>query len=216
MEIYRKDASFKERDLKKLFLLMGDASVEQLYKHGYSDDKVAWMIYRWNIHFTDAYYDAKYDNISIYTTPTKVDRFFSYRQFLVKTEDLLLVKATVEVIYVDKKTLRPRRVDDLGENFIKLFDYEDIGDAYYDSLDKLTDFQIKKSYIDSYNHVNNGVYIDEVAKLCEKRIKDLKIKYMKQCLLNEDVKIAYKLREDGADFRFFTESELKVYANVNY
>ena len=46
MEIYRKDASFKEKDIRKLFLLMGDSCFEQLYKHGYSDDKVAWMIYR--------------------------------------------------------------------------------------------------------------------------------------------------------------------------
>ena len=75
---------------------------------------------------------------------------------------------------------------------------------------------IKEVYIDGYKHVNNGVYVEEVSKLCDKRIKDLKIKYQKQCLLGEDVKIAYRLNEDGADFRFFTDSEIKVYANVLY
>lgn len=216
MEIYRKDASFKEKDIRKLFLLMGDACFEQLYKHGYSDDKVAWMIYRWNMHFTDAFYDADYENISIYTTPTKVDRFFSYRQFIVKTNDLMLFKGTVEVIYVDKKTLRPVRADDFGEDLIKIFDEEDIGDACYDGSDNITDFVIKEAYIDGYKHVNNGVYVEEVSKLCDKRIKDLKIKYQKQCLLGENVKIAYRLHEDGTDFRFFTDSEIKVYANVLY
>ena len=168
------------------------------------------------MHFTDAFYDADYENISIYTTPTKVDRFFSYRQFIVKANDLMLFKGTVEVIYVDKKTLRPVRADDFGEDLIKIFDEEDIGDAYYDGSDNITDFVIKEAYIDGYNHVNNGVYVEEVSKLCDKRIKDLKIKYQKQCLLGEDVKIAYRLNEDGADFRFFTDSEIKVYANVLY
>lgn len=216
MEVYRKDALFKEIELRKLFTLICDASFEQLYEHGYKDDKVAWMIYRWNMHFTDAFYNHDYEHISIYTTPTKVDRFFSYRQFLIKADDELLVKATVEVIYVDKKTLRPKRADDLGEGFTTLFEQEDIGDAYYDGMDNVTDFNIKQEYIDGYHHVNNGVYVEELSKLCKKRIKDLKIKYVKQCLLGEDVKIAYRLNEDGADFRFFTESEPKVYANVRY
>lgn len=216
MEVYIRDYEFKKKSIKRAVECMVDAAFEQLYSHGIKDDKVAWMIYKWNIEILGAYYAHDFDNIRVYTTPTGVNRFFSYRQFIVKADDAELIKATCEIIYVDKERMKPVRADGLASSFEKLFEEQDFDFDEYHESDNLLNFTIEEEHIDSYHHVNNAVYIDEIVNIINKDIRSIKLKYTKQCLLGEEVKIAYRLDESGADFRFFTESEAKVYASVSY
>lgn len=216
MEVYTKNYEFREKSIKKAVESMVDAGFAQLYAHGIKDDKVAWMIYKWRIDFKDEFYTMNYDTITVHTTPSGVNRFFSYRQFIVEASGKVIIKATCEIINVDKASMRPVRANDIEGDFQKLFYDEELDFEEYDGKTNVSSFEIKKEYIDSYHHVNNAVYIDEIIKILNQDIKSIRLKFVKQCLLGEDVKIAYKLHDDGADFRFFTGSEIKVYANVLY
>lgn len=216
MEVYTRDYEFKEKSIKRAVECMVDAAFEQLYSHGIKDDKAFWMIYKWHIDIMDAYYTHDFDKIRVYTTPTGVNRFFSYRQFIVKADDAELIKATCEIIYVDKERMKPVRADEFSGSFKKLFEEQNLDFDEYHGFDNLLDFTIEDSHIDSYHHVNNAVYIDKIIDIYNKEIRSIKLKYTKQCLLGENVKIAYMSHDDAAEFRFFTESEAKVYASVSY
>lgn len=216
MEVYTKNYEFREKSIKKAVESMVDAGFAQLYAHGIKDDKVAWMIYKWRIDFKDEFCTMNYDTITVHTTPSGVNRFFSYRQFIVEASGKVIIKATCEIINVDKASMRPVRANDIEGDFQKLFYDEELDFEEYDGKTNVSSFEIKKEYIDSYHHVNNAVYIDEIIKILNQDIKSIRLKFVKQCLLGEDVKIAYKLHDDCADFRFFTGSEIKVYANVLY
>lgn len=216
MEIYTKDYKFKEKSIKKAVESMVDAAFAQLYAHGIKDDNVAWMIYKWHIDLMDEFYTMDYDTITVHTTPSGVNRFFSYRQFLIKACGKTISKATCEIIYVDKASMRPVRSNDFGVDFQKLFDDQELDFEEYSGEDNICDFNIKKEYIDSYNHVNNAVYIDEIIKILNKDIKSIRLKYVKQCLLGEEVKIAYEVKDGEANFRFFSEEERKLYASLKY
>ena len=216
MEVYTKDYKFKEKSIKKAVESMVDAAFAQLYAHGIKDDKVAWMIYKWRIDFMDEFYNMDYDAITVHTTPSGVNRFFSYRQFIVEASGKSIIKATCEIIYVDKSSMRPIRTNDFGDDFQKLFDDEDLELEEYDGKANISRFCIKKEYIDSYHHVNNAVYIDEIIKILNQDIKSIRLKYVKQCLLGEEVKIAYEINDGEANFRFFSKDETKLYASLKY
>lgn len=216
MEVYTKDYEFKEKSIKKAVESMVDAGFAQLYAHGIKDDKVAWMIYKWRIDFMDEFYTMNYDTITVHTTPSGVNRFFSYRQYIVEASGKAIIKATCEIINVDKASMRPVRVNDFEGDFQKLFDDDDLDFEEYDGKTNILNFEIKKECIDSYHHVNNAIYIDEIMKILNQDIKSIRLKYIKQCLLGEEVKIAYEINDDRADFRFYSDEETKLYASLKY
>ena len=62
----------------------------------------------------------------------------------------------------------------------------------------------------------NTKKIDEIIKILNQDIKSIRLKYVKQCLLGEDVEIAYEINDDEANFRFFSKDEIKLYASLKY
>ncbi len=216
MEVYTKDYKFKEKSIKKAVESMVDAAFKQLYSHGIKDDKVAWMIYKWCIDIADEFYTMDFDTITVHTTPSGVNRFFSYRQFLIEAAGKNIIKATCEIVYVDKESMRPVRASGLDDDFQKLFIDQDLETKEYLGYEHERDFVIKSEHIDSYHHVNNAVYIDEIIKLIDRDIKNIRLKYVKQCLFGEDVKLAYEEKDDELAFRFYSEDETKVYASLIY
>lgn len=140
------------------------------------------------------------ENIEIETWGKGVDKLFAIRDFIISgTENRRLVTASSAWLVVNRKNLRPQRLDNLNANFLAYPDRH----AIPEKLEKIIlpveaeEKEIIKTHysdIDVNNHVSSSNYtkwmLDAMNKDNENRsLSSLEINYLAEARFNEDIAI---------------------------
>jgi acyl-ACP thioesterase len=134
------------------------------------------------------------DNITIGTWAYSFQGFYGYRNFIMKNEkEEVLAVANSIWVYIDTDTGKPTRIPkDYADYTLQPpypMEYAERKIELPENCILQSPFDVTKSNIDSYNHVNNGQYI----KMAEKYLPDtfmvqsLRVEYRKQAILNDTI-----------------------------
>ncbi len=149
-----------------------------------------WLLASWQLHILKP---IKFgEEITIATWPYAFKDFYGYRNFIMKDKHGQVLSVADSIwIYIDTLKQCPTRVPDDNAGYKLEPPYEmehlDRKIPIPDDLTSYPPFQVKKSNIDSYNHVNNGQYI----KMAEEFLPDdfiytkMRVEYKKQALLDD-------------------------------
>ncbi|AEF93400.1 acyl-ACP thioesterase [Desulfotomaculum nigrificans CO-1-SRB] len=129
---------------------------------------VAWMLNRWHIKMEK--YPLWNEKIVIETWPSRFERFYATREFNIRDSyDHIIGRASSLWVFLNIEKKRPLRIPDkikdaYGTDPHRAID-EPFGELYNldDSVEK-KEFRVRRSDIDTNNHVNNAKYVDWVLE----------------------------------------------------
>ena len=150
-----------------------------------------WLMAGWNLHILK--HVSLWEEVTVGTWPYAFKGFYGYRNFVMqdKNQNLLAVADSIWV-YMDTEHKCPARVpEDTGYQLEPPYPMEHMSRkiSVPKTLDALSPFTVKKSNIDSYNHVNNGQYI----KMAEEFLPDdfaasrMRVEYKNQAVLGDTI-----------------------------
>ncbi len=149
-----------------------------------------WILTSWQLHI---HKQGKLgDIITIGTWPYAFKGFYGYRNFMMKNEqgEILAVADSIWV-NMDLSTGTPIKTSAELSGYVLEPPYpmEHSGRKIKtpEQLKSLTPFPVKKSNIDSYNHVNNGQYIKMAEEFLPEDffVSSLRAEYRKQAILGD-------------------------------
>ncbi len=161
------------------------------------------------------------DLITVGTWAYNFKGFYGYRNFIMKDEqDKVLAVANSLWVYVDTETGKPSRIpDNPGYELEPPYpmEYAPRKVEFPDNFETLPSFHVKKSNIDSYNHVNNGQYITMAEEYLPDTffVKQMRVEYRTQALLGD---IIYPLlsKEDDCIKIVLAHEDHSPYAIVEF
>ncbi len=173
-----------------------------------------WVLSRWSLIIDK--YPIINERITIETWPWRMERFYAWRDFLIKNSNgEVIVKASSQWIYIDIAKRRPIRIPSeysltyvLEENIKSIenpFSELDIPAIINDS----SVFGVRRSDIDTNNHVNNTKYLEWLLEAIPARIydnyrlKSLEIVYKKETMYGGSICSGYSILSEKN-----TEAEL--------
>lgn len=206
--------NFREATPMSLVNFLEDVAISHSQSVGFGLDKLnedglGWILNGWYINFLKP--ARLFDSIIVETWPSNFERFYANREFLIKSkEGEDLVKATSQWILVNIGKGRPTRIP------------ERFGEAYginpsraiehtFDKMDILAGFDlekqfyIRKSDIDTNQHVNNKKYFDWMLEVVPEAIYDnfslsiLQITYLKGAYYGSTICSGLKSLNKDAD-----------------
>jgi len=196
---YYETNSFQEATPITLLNFLEDSAISNSASVGYGvkdllDIGACWVLYRW---FIKIYrYPMLGEKILVQTWPSSFERFYGYRQFLANdSEGKVILKADSIWIFFNIHKRKPMRIpDELAKayhiNGTKVFD-EPFPDMDFDFKPNVTkDFLVRRSDIDSNNHVNNKRYVDWIIETLPQhiyenfRMTSLDIIYKKEAVID--------------------------------
>lgn len=147
----------------------------------------AWMLNRWKVKIEE--YPKGGETIKIETWISVFDKFYANREFIIYNEENLQIgKATAVWIFIDMNRKRPIRITKDYYNLSNTLDHKVFNDFYRFPLNMESDnnmnFNIRRSDIDSNQHVNNTKYLEWIIENIPKEIYDT-------CILSE-FEVQYK------------------------
>lgn len=186
----------------------------------------SWMLNRWRARFFK--YPRVMDEIIIETWSSGINKFYATREFVVyDKEEKILFKGTTQWVFFDLDKLRPVRVPEyIGRMY---------GDCKDRALDDFFDFKrdfetemglqflVRRSDIDSNNHVNNVKYLDWILEALpddlveNKRLYDLDIFYKKEVKKGNTIESSFiKDIEEGSTFlhKIIDEDEIHAFGRT--
>lgn len=150
-----------------------------------------WMLNRWRVRFIK--YPKARDIIKVETWSSGIDRFYATREFnIYDNHGNLMVQASTQWVFLDIHRKRPTRVPDDMNNIYDTESEYNLHDFYEFKkeidINKEVDFHVRKSDIDSNNHVNNVKYLNWMIEalpdeLDDKYLYELDIQYKKETKL---------------------------------
>ncbi|NLP14674.1 MAG: acyl-ACP thioesterase [Clostridium sp.] len=163
--------------------------VKDLMKAG-----AGWVLYRW---FLKIYrYPKLGEKIKVQTWPSSFERFYGNRQFLISdAEEKAIVKAASIWIFFNIQKRKPMRIPDELINAYVIDETEVLKEPF-PSMDfdfkpyAIKDFYVRRSDIDTNNHVNNKRYIDWILETLPQhiyenfRMESLDILYKKEAVID--------------------------------
>lgn len=148
-----------------------------------------WLLNSWQLQMKRPVYLG--ENIIVETWPYDFQGFYGYRNFIMRNDrEEVLVAANSIWVYVDTTTGHPTRIPEhTGYKLEPPFPLEQAKRkiALPTELIQGSAFTVKKSNIDSYNHVNNGQYI----KMAEEYLPEdvivtaMRVEYRRQAVLGD-------------------------------
>lgn len=164
----------------------GGATVANLYAK-----KIAWLLSSWQI-VVDRM-PMMNEKITVSTVPYEFKGFFGYRNFLIKNEaGEELVKAAAIWTLIDMNELKPVRLTpelvsayEMGEKLE--MDYKPRKIKIFGVGEKKEGIRIRKSQIDSNDHLNNAEYVSMILDFIpdDKKVKELRVEYRNAVYLGE-------------------------------
>ncbi len=161
------------------------------------------------------------DIVTVGTWPYDFKGFYGYRNFIMKDSDgIVLAVANSIWVHLDTQTGRPTKVPkDNGYTLEPPYPMEYVDRKVDTPINSILHdaFQVKKSNIDSYNHVNNGQYI----KMAEEFLPDqfistsMRVEYKAQAKLGDIILPFVSEQEDCYTIMLANESE-KPFATVEF
>lgn len=153
-------------------------SVERHWKEG-----TAWILNSWQI--VVERYPKGHEEILVTTWPTGFERFIGTRNFTMKTKDgELLAYANSIWSLMDTKKMRPTRPD---AEMIAAYGMEAPLDMEYaprkikvpEEWQEMEAFPVRRSFIDTNGHMNNGKYVEAALEYVEdpEKIRQMRVEY---------------------------------------
>lgn len=198
------------RNLTGLMLDISTIQAERVEKNLSSMDNKVWLLFSWDIEIMKPV--RKDDEVEITTIPTHMKRFYAYRNFYVKKDGEILIRAKASFILFDREKLRASIIDK------EVLDAYGISSEIYQGRDykKVNDYEnskeisIRRADFDKNYHVNNGVYFDyikEIPGFDEEKVSYIKMIYKNQIKDEEKVKLIYKTGDFKVDFKIESKNE---------
>lgn len=165
--------TYREATPNTILNYLEEAAVSHSESVGYGIDSLlernlGWVLNRW--HLIMERYPIWGENIIIETWPSNFQRFYATRQFFIKDNDNnILGRASSLWIFLDIVKKRPKRIptefgDAYGMDPLRAMDDPFSDFSFLDNPTYNKEFQIRKSDIDTNNHVNNGKYVDWILE----------------------------------------------------
>lgn len=191
---------------------------ERLEKNLPIMDGKVWLIYAWDIEFISPIYEGS--EIEITTFPTYMKRFYAYRNFEIRRDGEILVRAKASMVLFDTEKKRASLIDKkilaaYGENQETY-----AGKAYKEARDfnKSGKIQVRRADFDKNHHVNNGIYFDylrDIEGFDEEKVSYIKLVYRNEIRKEDEVLIFYKENDNEVDFKI--ESDINhAYGVISY
>lgn len=192
------------KNLTGLMLDLAFKQSERLEKNLSIMDGKVWLIYAWDIEFISPIYEG--NKIEITTFPTYMKRFYAYRNFEIRGNGEIVVRAKASMVLFDRKKGRASIIDEkiaaaYGEN-----EETYSGNPYKLAKDfeKEKEIQVRRADFDQNHHVNNGIYFDylkEIQGFDEEKVSFIKLVYKNEIRKEDEVLIFYKKNESDIDFK---------------
>lgn len=181
-------------------------------------DQKVWLLYSWDIEFISPIHEE--DEIEITTFPTYMKRFYAYRNFEIRKDGDLLLKAKACLILFD---IVKKRASIIDEKILKAYGRHEetyAGKAYKKEscFENDKNIQVRNSDFDKNHHVNNGLYFDylmEIDGFDERNISYIKIIYRNEIRKEYEVLLSYKKNENQVDFKIESNKE-HAYGVISY
>lgn len=162
--------------------------IEYLQERGH-----AWILSSWQI-VVERYPQAN-EWIRVSTWPTQFERLYGIRNFTMETADKeMLAYANSIWVYMDMKTGRPTKP---SEEMIERYGLEEPFDMEYaprkirapKEWEELPSFPVRKCYIDTNRHMNNGKYVEAALEYCEapEKIRQLRVEYKRSAVMGDQI-----------------------------
>jgi len=199
---YYESNGFREITPASIMNYLQDIAIDQSQSVGLGVEKLlqeqrAWVLTRWDIKIKR--YPAMGEKIIVNTWPSKFERCFATREFIVtdKNENKI-IKATSTWIFLDTKRRKPVRITEEIGNSYALNPNKAMEDIFEESYslgnnDYSKEFIVRKSDIDTNEHVNNVKYVEWIIETMpmdlysEYSIKFIDVRYLKELLLDDDI-----------------------------
>ncbi len=164
----------------------------------YADNQVAWMLNKWEINIRS--FPKLNEIVDVETKPTAFKDFYANRTYhIYNTQSEELISANTLWLFIDLKTMRPKRVSDEMFNKYGLTGeseeiFSKLGSIKLpDNFNEFKSFNVRRRDIDTNLHANNSAYVEWAMEtlpddfiLNNKMIK-LKVEYRKQLKLHEQL-----------------------------
>lgn len=203
---------YENLSMRSLISMMAEVSIDHSYllQKDLDMEKYRWIVYSWDINLIETIKAG--DQVEVETRVVKMNKFYAYRNVLIKKDGLLVSKAYGVFLLVDINRMRPVKMPaGLLEAYIKDdLVYKKPKLTYKKDFANSKEIMIRYTDIDSNFHVNNAVYFDYIIDLCQIDTKDInffnivykhEIRNKKSIIgeyTEEDGQIDYRLRSvDG-------------------
>lgn len=201
--------------MKYLFGLMFETSFDQAEE---VEDKdimkgKSWVVYSWDIKIKKPI--KARDRIEITTFAIDMNKFYAYRNFIIKRKKEVVALAYCVFLLFDinkKRTIKLPKpiIEDYGKEEAV---YIEKKQKYNKNFNKAQKIYIRKNDIDQNLHVNNASYMDLIREISD--IKDQDIGYINLVYRNEIRNKKYvlgqKATKDDEESIRLTDEEGKIY-----
>lgn len=202
------DGYVRPINILKYFGETTSEETDKLIDENEVDFSFGWMLYRWKVEIIE--YPKAKDDVQVNTWISKLDRFYAFREFTLTDEiGRTMVKASTVWLCIDMSKKRPIRIpkeysevmEEVGEaNFKNFSDFKDLPE-----IDSYSDFKVRRSDIDSNNHVNNAKYLSWIVESMTEdiyndyRLSEFEIIYKKEIKYGDVISTGFALdsRESG-------------------
>ncbi|MGE5328542.1 MAG: acyl-[acyl-carrier-protein] thioesterase [Deltaproteobacteria bacterium] len=199
---YYEANEFREASIASIMNYLQDTAISQSQYAGLGVEKLiekqrAWILTKWNIEIER--YPSLGEKIIVNTWPSKFERCFATREFVVKDEnENEIIKAASLWIFLDTVRRKPLRIPEEVSNAYLLNPERAMQDRFEEAYDLkkdsyLKDFNIRKSDIDTNEHVNNVKYVEWIIETIpielykEYTLNFLDVRYIKELVLDNDI-----------------------------
>lgn len=203
---------YENLSMRNLVSIMGDVSLSHSYilEKGFDMAKLRWIVYSWDIEILKVINEN--DELEISTYVVDMNKFYAYRNVIVRRDGEIIVRAYGVFLLVDIDRMRPVK---MPKELIKAYKKDDLiyekpKLSYGKDFANNKEIMVRYTDIDSNFHVNNAVYFDYIIDLCQLDIRDInffnivykhEIRNKKSIIgeyIEEDGQIDYRLRSvDG-------------------
>ncbi len=175
---------------------------------------LAWILNKWLLNIT--YYPAWGEKITVETWASKFERFYATREFCIRSADGKIIgAATSRWIFLNINKKRPIRIPQevinaYGKTSDSLLKSPFIDTDSAGAFTAAKEFSVRKSDIDTNDHVNNARYIEWILETIPAEIDnnyiltDLEIEYKKETKYGAIIKAAAFTAFSGPSSKHFT------------
>ena len=207
---------YENLSMRNLVSIIGDVSLSHSYilEKGFDMAKLRWIVYSWDIEILKVINEN--DELEISTYVVDMNKFYAYRNVIVKRDGKIVVKAYGVFLLVDIDRMRPVKIPkELVETYKKdevIYEKPDL--KYRKDFDIAKEIMVRYTDIDSNFHVNNSVYFDYMIDLCQLDTRDIKffnIVY-KHEIRNKESIVGEYIEENGMiDYRLRSINDKTIY-----
>lgn len=214
--------TLQEATLLSLLNYLEDSAISHSAFAGYGVNELmaadsGWVLNRWSLKIDR--FPKLGEEITVETWPSSFERFYGNREFaILDSSGKTIVKAASIWIYFNIKKRRPMRIpaemgDAYGIEETRAFE-QPFTDLDFDFESEYTEeFSIKRSDIDTNNHVNNKKYVEWIMETAPQEIYDNYKVASVQIIYRKEASLGTIIKSDCAIDRDYTQG-LRIFHRI--